>query len=98
MSGIDAQQDHFADLGLARAESPTSGTNKATDLGLNTFLKLMVTQLNNQDPLSPMEGQEFAAQLAQFSSLEQLLNINESLEAQQTQTGFMMEAMTQSMM
>ena len=38
MSGIDVQQDLFADLGLASAESPTSGTNKATDLGLNTFL------------------------------------------------------------
>jgi flagellar basal-body rod modification protein FlgD len=58
-------------------------------MGRDDFLRLLVTQLNNQDPLNPMNGQEFAAQLAQFSSVEQLLNINESLTAQGEMTGLL---------
>lgn len=49
-------------------------------LGKEEFLKLLVVQLQNQDPLSPMESQDFSAQLAQFSSVEQLTNIDSNLE------------------
>lgn len=51
-------------------------------MGKEEFLTLLVAQLRHQDPMNPMDGQEFAAQLAQFSSLEQLININHALEAQ----------------
>mgnify|MGYP002625368165 CR=1 FL=1 len=44
------------------------------------FLLLLVTQFQYQDPLNPMEDQEFVAQMAQFSSLEQLMNLNDSME------------------
>lgn len=51
-------------------------------LGKDEFLKLFITQMRSQDPMNPMDGQQFAAQLAQFSSVEQLTNISQQLEGQ----------------
>lgn len=53
--------------------------NPKDALGRDQFLRLLVAQLQHQDPLNPMEGTDFTAQLAQFSSLEQLFAVNESL-------------------
>lgn len=49
-------------------------------MGKEDFLKLLVAQLENQDPMNPSDPTEFTAQLAQFSQLEQLTNMNTSLE------------------
>ncbi|MFO7705187.1 MAG: flagellar hook assembly protein FlgD [Halopseudomonas sp.] len=51
------------------------------ELGKDQFLQLLVTQLNNQDPLSPQENGEFIAQLAQFSTVEGIGTLNSSMEA-----------------
>ncbi len=56
------------------------GSGQETTLGKDDFLRILVTQLRNQDPINPVKGEEFAAQLAQFSSVEQLQNINANLE------------------
>lgn len=53
---------------------------EAQILGKEDFLNLLITQLQHQDPLDPTDSVEFTAQLAQFSSLEQLGNVNDNLE------------------
>ena len=71
--------------------TPTTATTTASDptspigprdaaLGRDAFLSLLVTQLQHQDPTQPQADGEFLAQLAQFSSLEQLQRMNQSLE------------------
>jgi flagellar basal-body rod modification protein FlgD len=64
------------------ANDPTSGVTSAreTRLGQDAFLKLLTTQLANQDPLKPQDNGEFIAQLAQFSSLEKLTSIEASMK------------------
>ncbi|MFW6005566.1 MAG: flagellar hook assembly protein FlgD [Desulfonatronovibrionaceae bacterium] len=61
-------------------EKIPSGENHG-ELGKMEFLELLMTQLENQDPLNPMDDKQFVAQLAQFSSLEQLTNISEGVTA-----------------
>ena len=75
---------------MAEVNSTTSSSNAqlssalssgANALGKDDFLTLMVEQLKNQDPMNPSDATEFTAQLAQFSSLEQLFNVNDNLES-----------------
>src|SRR6187402_2976578 len=54
---------------------------KSNDLGQDAFLQLMITQMKNQDPLSPQDNSEFVAQLAQFSSVEGLDKLNKNFNA-----------------
>ena len=58
-------------------------------MGKEEFLELLVTQLRHQDPLNPMDATQFASQLAEFSSLEQMLNVAQSVDKQSEATAMM---------
>jgi flagellar basal-body rod modification protein FlgD len=62
------------------ASSSAADTEKSNTLGQDDFLTLLVAQLQNQDPLNPSDPTEFTSQLAQFSELEQLFNLNDSMD------------------
>ena len=59
----------------------TAPVERTDELQQDAFLRLLTEQLQNQDPLDPMKNEEFVAQLAQFSSLEQLFGLQETMEA-----------------
>lgn len=59
--------------------SAASTTLRNTNLGMEDFLKILLTQLTYQDPLKPMDNQQFMAQIAQFTSLEQTQQLNSRL-------------------
>jgi flagellar basal-body rod modification protein FlgD len=65
---------------IAKGTSNDSN-NKAKTLGKDDFLKILITQLQHQDPSQPLEDKEFIAQMAQFTSVEQLTNMNTELKA-----------------
>lgn len=67
---------------IVKATSHTATVTNSKSMGKDEFLKMLLAQLKNQDPLSPMNGTDFAAQMAQFSSLEQLTNLNTELQNQ----------------
>jgi flagellar basal-body rod modification protein FlgD len=72
------------------AKAPTPPASKADQLissDFNTFLKMLTTQLKNQDPLNPMDNSEYAVQLATFSGVEQQVKTNTLLESLGTQLG-----------
>jgi flagellar basal-body rod modification protein FlgD len=56
------------------------GKPAVTTLGQDDFLKILITQLQHQDPTSPMEDKDFIAQMAQFSSLEQIRNMSQGFQ------------------
>ena len=71
MTKIDPSY-YLSNQSQSRAPSP--------DLGKDEFIKILMTQLQNQDPLNPMEDKDFIAQMATFSQLEQMMNMASSID------------------
>ncbi|MGH2319156.1 flagellar hook capping FlgD N-terminal domain-containing protein [Planococcus sp. SE5232] len=61
------------------AQAPAAKTGAANALGQDAFLKILVTQMKHQDPMEPLKDTEFIGQMAQFTSLEQLTNLNKTM-------------------
>ena len=78
-----SQATSTANSTAAGATAALTGRNDLANEG--TFLKLLVAQLQNQDPLQPQDGTQFVTQLAQFSGLEQNLAMRSDLDAIKTQ-------------
>jgi flagellar basal-body rod modification protein FlgD len=66
--------------GSSQALSSNSAASAKASLDYDTFLRLLVAQMKNQDPTKPMESTEYIAQLATFSNVEQLISSNEKLD------------------
>lgn len=84
----------------AQAQAANEGSEAVSgnsELGQEQFLQLLVAQMENQDPINPMEGQEFASQLAEFNSVEQLIGVNDGLTSLQESQEMMRSEMTNSM-
>ena len=69
-------------LNTTAISTAKSKEKPSAELGKDDFLKLMVGQLKNQDPLNPMEDKDFMGQMAQMSSLEQLTNMAKGMESE----------------
>lgn len=72
-------------------------TKGKTELGQNQFLQLLVAQMRNQDPINPKDGAEFASQLAQFNSVEQLIDVNAGIKTLQNSQDMMSASLSNSM-
>jgi len=84
--------------GISSLGSPLAGSSSTQGLDKDAFMRLLVTQLQNQDPLEPTQNQDFIAQLATFSSLEQLeeLNSNTIAGIALSQSNALLSQLTQS--
>jgi len=75
------------------ASALTGAATAGGAMGKDQFVKLLVAQMTHQDPLNPMDSTQMAAQLAQFSSVEQLMNINTQLQSQTTGDAQILDAL-----
>lgn len=86
MSDTNYPNVSWPNYSAANVQQAAAKTNTDT-LGKDDFLKLLITQLQNQDPMQPTDDKEFIAQMAQFTSVEQLMNISTQLNSMSASLG-----------
>ena len=84
MDGVNSSNNSASDIlkeyRNENQKGQSEGGKKAADMGRNEFMDLMMAQMQNQNPLDPQKNEDFVAQLAQFSSLEEMESLNTSVE------------------
>ena len=78
--GVNPVGYNITDL-IGKTDDPYSVKGTKDSLDKQAFLKLLTTQLQHQNPLEPMDNQQFVAQMAEFSALEQMQNLNKNFAA-----------------
>lgn len=68
-------------MAIESIASTAASSTQNSSMGIQDFLKILLTQLTYQDPLKPMDNKEFMAQMAQFTTLEQTQQLNEKISA-----------------
>ena len=93
LASVAAQQNSTSTASAAAQQTGSAALNSLS-ANFGDFLKLLMTQLQNQDPTSPLDTNQFTSELVQFSSVEQQINTNTSLTQliQLTQAGEVMQA------
>ena len=80
VNGISNLDSSYFDSGSGQIKTENTSASSSSVVGKDEFLQLLIAQLQNQDPLNPVDNQDFSVNLAQFSQLEQLISINGAME------------------
>lgn len=93
MSTVDGVNSTTNTSNSSSSNKSASSTSSNSTLGKDDFLKLLVTQMQNQDPSNPMDDTQSVAEMAQFSALEQMTNIATAMDTLNTNmTNFMQQS------
>lgn len=79
-SATDARST-AADAGTSSSSSQTSSTTASSSVDQNQFLTLLVAQLKNQDPMNPTDSAQFMGELAQFSTLQEVIGVHQDFNS-----------------
>ena len=89
MTIISTQTGTTTGTSYAGAQTDTAATSAFANSDFETFLRMLTVQMQNQDPLNPIDSADYAVQLATFSGVEQAVRTNQLLESMQSQFGLL---------
>ncbi|UJF35347.1 flagellar hook assembly protein FlgD [Paenibacillus hexagrammi] len=95
MASTNSVSGNVSDI-INAGQTKKTETKDPNSLGKDDFLKILITQLQNQDPTQPLQDKEFIAQMAQFTSVEQLTNMASEIKLMRQSLGFTSELIGKS--